>query len=181
MVNKKLGDTEWVMKQTAAPKMVQNTDMASHLLSCPRRKYRRSRRAAAHKHRFELQLSKHCFCPPVPANERGTEAWDTARFITPQNNGCNRLQPKHFPLTPRPANRSHSSEASVVPPLSYCLFPLPEPVSSQPWRASLRSDPHVLQALYLPHASPSPESSFQQTTETPSRTIISPPWNDADW
>ncbi len=72
----------------------------------------------AHKHMYKLELSKHCFSPPVPANERDTEAWDTARLITPQNRSCNWLQPKHFTLPPRSANRSHSS----LSPLLFLCF-----------------------------------------------------------
>lgn len=73
---------------------------------------------------LKLELSKQCFCPPVPANERDTEAWDTARLITPQNRSCNWLQPKHFTLPPRSTNRSHSSKAFVVPLLLYSMFSL---------------------------------------------------------
>lgn len=103
--------------------------------------------------KYKLVLAKHCFCPPVAANERDTEACDMTRLITPQSHSC-----KHFTRRPRSANRSHSplnpllllrfhiscslSHISVI--CSSLHFP-----SFHPWQASWHHDLHVLQALSL--------------------------------
>ena len=190
----KLGATEWVIGTNSISKdgaeyrhglaLIILSGLSAIQVLC--RKNRRNLWAVAHKHTFKPELSKHCFCPPVPANERDTEAWDMARLITPPNRSCNWLQPKHFTLPTRSGNRSHSSEAFVVPLLSYFLFSLSQPVCHLTHDEPL--DALILMCyklfLFLTLASSSPKSLFQQATERQRHShplIPSPRSDDADW
>lgn len=135
----------WETVNESQMKMAQNKDLLSRIC----RKYRSSVHT-------NTQINQGCHNavprpPPVSANESNTEAWDTARLITPHNHSCNWLQPKHFTLPPR-----HSS----LSPLLFLCFhitrslALTARLSFQQWQASRRSDFHELSpSPSYPHSS----------------------------